>query len=269
MDELILSQEALKCINELYGIVENSGQSQQESVELEGKNRPLNYVMEEGNSGSGDDLEISLENIKGYTLQISIAEEDWNKERKSLFATYLWSGSRILSEHLVENHSSNIDLKSILEFGAGVGIPSIICNKIGAAVTCVSDYPAEKVIDNLRQNIQRNCRNNSADNVVVHVVPYIWGEDTSSLLKANNDSLYDIALASECLWNHAQHEALLLSIKNILKPKGLLIVSFSHHIPGLEMNDLNFFTIATEMGFDVINIFNKIGKHMWNGQDVP
>ena len=43
---------------------------------------------------------------------------------------------------------------------------------------------------------------------------------------------YDVAIASECLWCHDQHENLLASIAAVLKPGGIALVTFSHHVPG-------------------------------------
>lgn len=43
--------------------------------------------------------------------------------------------------------------KTVLELGAGAGLPSLVCALNGASQTVVTDYPDAELIDNLRYNI--------------------------------------------------------------------------------------------------------------------
>jgi nicotinamide N-methyltransferase len=43
--------------------------------------------------------------------------------------------------------------KTILELGAGGGLPSLVCALSGAAKVVVTDYPDADLIDNLRYNV--------------------------------------------------------------------------------------------------------------------
>jgi predicted nicotinamide N-methyase len=43
--------------------------------------------------------------------------------------------------------------KSVLELGAGAGLPSLICAINGASQVVVTDYPDADLIENLRYNI--------------------------------------------------------------------------------------------------------------------
>jgi predicted nicotinamide N-methyase len=54
----------------------------------------------------------------------------------------------------LEQHASTVvHEKTVLELGAGAGLPSMICALNGAARVIVTDYPDVDLIDNLRFNI--------------------------------------------------------------------------------------------------------------------
>ena len=54
----------------------------------------------------------------------------------------------------------------------------------------------------------------------------------------------------------------------MIKCNGILLVSFSHHISGLEQKDLHFFNLACDTyNFQISNIYNKVGTHMWNDKE--
>eukprot|EP00624_Nannochloropsis_granulata_P005555 evm.model.NODE_3956_length_9777_cov_39.554977.4 len=69
------------------------------------------------------------------------------------------------------------------------------------------------------------------------------GEDAAAAPAA---STYDVALVGECLWLHDQHSNLLHSLFHTLRPGGIALVSFAHHVPGCEERDLGFFTLAAQ-----------------------
>jgi nicotinamide N-methyltransferase len=43
--------------------------------------------------------------------------------------------------------------KTVLELGAGAGLPSLVCALNGASQVVVTDYPDAELIENLRYNI--------------------------------------------------------------------------------------------------------------------
>ena len=132
-------------------------------------------------------------------LKVWVAENEFNQQKKTLFATHIWPGSRTLAKHVINNRSL-VEGKSVLEFGAGAGIPSMAAKHVGAHFVCSTDYPAPAVLDNLRKNINLNCHDDR--NIVVH--GYMWGKEVSHLLAANEGQRFDVLLASECLWRHEQ-----------------------------------------------------------------
>jgi predicted nicotinamide N-methyase len=63
------------------------------------------------------------------SVRLGTAENEFNAERKTLFATHIWHASRLLSSYIAENKLEVIRSHRVLEFGAGAGLPSIVCAK--------------------------------------------------------------------------------------------------------------------------------------------
>ena len=54
----------------------------------------------------------------------------------------------------VEEHAKQlVQGKSVLELGAGAGLPSLVCSVTGATQVVVTDYPDADLVENLRYNI--------------------------------------------------------------------------------------------------------------------
>jgi nicotinamide N-methyltransferase len=76
------------------------------------------------------------------------------------------------------------------------------------------------------------------------------GEDVLSVAAAN-DEKFDIEFLADLIFNRSQHEKLLWTVKESLKPKdGICYVTFSHHDPAKKDLDLNFFTLARSEPFN-------------------
>ncbi|KAJ6235152.1 protein n-terminal and lysine n-methyltransferase efm7 [Anaeramoeba flamelloides] len=77
-----------------------------------------------------------------------------------------------------------VSCESVLELGAGAGLPSVIAALCGCSVVS-TDYPDEPLITNIRKNIERNVEEPKLSNV--RVVGYKWGEEVSHLLSLLQD----------------------------------------------------------------------------------
>lgn len=161
---------------------------------------------------------------------------------------------------------SNFHIFDLHLFVAGAALPSLSAGVSGARFVCCTDYPIQGLLDNMRRNIERNVDPGMIG--IYHVAGYRWGEDCRHLVELNSD-LYDVVLAAECLWRHDSHEVLLRTLKMVLTRGGLAIFTFSHHIPGLEQNDLNFFEMAKGDGFQVVSETVQEAPHMWSDRLVP
>lgn len=218
----------------------------------------------DGSDGDDEDEEfyLKVEVSSDLVVNLTTAEDEFNEAKKTLFATFVWTGSMLLARKLVALQPS-IRAAAVLEFGSAAGLPSIVAAKLGAAAVCASDYPSPCVLDALRKNIVKN---DVAS--VVSTVDHIWGEPVERLLAANQGLQYDIVLAAECLWRHESHPALLASILGVLKKTGILLLAYSHHIPGLEANDDHFLELCAQAGLIVASHETLPGKHMWSDNQV-
>ena len=212
---------------------------------------------------------------EAYLIRLSIAVDDFNDKKRSLFATMIWNGAKVLTEYLCEdfNIQQYIYGKSIIEFGAAAGLPAIACYKMGAACVCASDYPSSSVIANLSENIIRNADRSTSmillqNTAKIGCISHIWGSDVDELISFNNGVLYDVVIASECLWHHESHGIFLQSVAAVLRDDGSFILSYSHHIPGMEPADDAFFAEAARHGFRVANRRVVLSKHMWSEKEV-
>ena len=215
------------------------------------------------NETTGEDTEI-LE-ILGHRFSIATAPDDFNADKKTLFATMVWNGSKVLAQFILENCDLYIRGKRVIEFGAGAGLPSLCALQSGASFMCLTDYPSASVLTTLRKNLQANAESTDLVSKSL-VVGHKWGEDVRDLVVGS--TLYDVVLAAECLWKHDCHQIFLQSIAACLKPGGIVLLTFSHHIPGLEADDLNFFVTARSFGFEVIEATSVPSAHMWSEKTV-
>ena len=64
----------------------------------------------------------------------------------------MWGGATFLSKH-IEKHPELVRGQTVLELGAGAGLPSLISGALGAKKVVVTDYPDADLIENLQYNI--------------------------------------------------------------------------------------------------------------------
>ena len=213
-------------------------------------------------SSEGEEQGPQAVEVRGRTFLLRLAESDANEARQTLFACHLWQGAVALARHMAE---SSIDWpsSSVVELGAGAGLPSLVARSLGARRVVATDFPSPPVLANLARNIEENSAQLSGSLPSV-VLGHRWGEDTAPVLAANDGRRFDVALCAECLWKHDQHGILLSSLRELVSVGGLALVSFSHHVPGLEQRDLGFFALAEESGFRAVHVEDVPARHMWN-----
>jgi predicted nicotinamide N-methyase len=134
--------------------------------------------------------------------------EDFKDERIPYWAE-LWASALALSQYLV---TSKLDFqgKKVLEIGAGLGLPSIVAAKLGAAV-CVTDYLPEAV-DFSRQNFQRNNLSNAKFEVLDWRNP-------------NENFAAEIVLAADVAYENRMFDYLPIAFKTLCKPDGTIFLS--------------------------------------------
>ncbi|KAF2774227.1 nicotinamide N-methyltransferas-like protein Nnt1 [Teratosphaeria nubilosa] len=187
-----------------------------------------------------------------------------------LWGHLLWQGGRTLSDYLEHNAATLIDHKTILELGAGAGLPSLICALNGAHQVVVTDYPDADLIENLRHNITHCPHLSSPPNIVAE--GYLWGADTSSLtshLPLGSNRRFDVLILADLLFNHSEHAKLLRTVQRTLakSPEAQALVFFTPYRPWLYEKDLAFFDLARAGGFEVDKIFEKVMERVMFEED--
>lgn len=173
-----------------------------------------------------------------------------------------------MASAILGSHRESFHEKTVVEFGAAAGLPSICAIESGARFVCSTDFPAKNVLATLQKNIHVNVRESQWSQL--QVVDHKWGEDVQPLLNCNeaHGGKFDIAIAAECLWKHDCHDIFLQSLSRTLKSSGLAFITFSHHIPGLEGEDISFFEKAKLYGFVIVAQETVCAPHMWSDRIV-
>ncbi|KAJ6257953.1 hypothetical protein Dda_7743 [Drechslerella dactyloides] len=213
--------------------------------------------------------------------------------KSPLWGHLLWNASRICANYIQTHAAELVRGRTVLEFGAGAGLPGLLCAALGAAAVVLTDYPDPDLVENLEYNKSHAFSDDTpqsqsqttqrddvdvpeADNVDAAAITaritctgYRWGAEAAPLLALlpPNSSGYDTLILSDLLFNHVQHPALLQSIRLMLaKPHGVALVFFTPHRPWLYDADMNFFTLVRETGdMDVTQVLeHKMDKAMFD-----
>ncbi|KAI5251768.1 hypothetical protein E4T42_03999 [Aureobasidium subglaciale] len=194
---------------------------------------------------------------------ISLTTADPNgEEERTLFSHYLWnagilmaervSGQRLLNEQ--EEKQWSVEGRNVLELGAGVGLVGIASTLAGASDVCLSDYPAEVVLDNIKRNVKENIPESLTPNA--RVEGHAWGVLDDDFAKAHYRK-FNRVLAADCFWMPWQHENLALSMLHFLSDdldaRVLAIGGFHTGRAKLAA----FFDVAEEQGLEVEEIYEE------------
>ncbi|KAG8942767.1 nicotinamide n-methyltransferase [Tulasnella sp. 419] len=177
-----------------------------------------------------------------------------------LWGHYLWNAAKSFATYLDLHSNSLCKGKSVLELGAGGGLPGLVCALNGAQRVLLTDYPDHSLIENLKYNVEVNLP--SELHHVVYVKGYLWGKSVDPLLEPNGGKRkFDVIILSDLIFNHSQHDALLDSCDHALKTDTCdtttpnepdtpcVLVFYSHHRPRYVEKDLDFFRKAKERGW--------------------
>ena len=157
--------------------------------------------------------------------------------------------------------------KTVLELGAGAGLPSLICATQGASKVVVTDYPDADLVANLQHNIDLNSNAGILSPAASLVAEgYRWGDSCSSLLSHlpspshKGEQGFDLLILGDLLFNHSQHLALLDTVRQTLKRSATsqALVFFTPYRPWLLQKDLAFFDLARESGFIVEKVLEEV-----------
>jgi nicotinamide N-methyltransferase len=186
-----------------------------------------------------------------------------------LEAHHLWNGSRVVATHF-ESHPSLVRDRTVLELGAGAGLPSIVAATLGAKKVVVTDYPDNDLVENMWRNV-RGCElipgvregKGGEEELGIVVDGYVWGADPGRLLgylpEGEKERGFDVLVLADLLFRHSEHGNMLRTIEQTLKKsrESKAFVVFTSYRPWLQHKDLAFFDLARERGFVVEKVLEK------------
>ncbi|TFK46266.1 hypothetical protein OE88DRAFT_1707695 [Heliocybe sulcata] len=174
-----------------------------------------------------------------------------------LWGHHLWNAARAFASYLDE-HRDIYEGRTVLELGAGGGLPGIVCALNGAKKVMLTDYPDRELVENMQYNVDVNLEEQRKKNVVVQ--GYLWGQSVDSLLPLTPDGVgFDLIILSDLVFNHSQHDALLKTCNLAVSKSSTacMLVFYTHHRPKYAQRDLEFFTKARKAGWQCENILTR------------
>lgn len=175
-----------------------------------------------------------------------------------LWGHFLWNAGRTISDYLEDKADDLVKGKTVLEFGAGAGLPSLVCALSGASQVVVTDYPDADLIENLQYNVDHCDLLPKTSKVVAK--GFLWGAPTEELRATiSNEEGFDVLILADLLFNHSEHAKLIKSVQETLKksPVSKAYVFFTPYRPWLYEKDMAFFDLARDSGFVVTKTFEK------------
>jgi EEF1A N-terminal glycine/lysine methyltransferase len=171
----------------------------------------------------------------------------------------LWNAAQVITTYIEDNLDTYVRGKSILELGAGAGLPSLACAARGAKTVVATDYPDPDLVANLQYNVD-NCGLAFSPGAVT-ANGYLWGNSTVEIRSILPDAAdgFDLIILADILFNHSEHQKLVKTLVECLSHQrgSAALVFFTPYRPWLLDKDLAFFDIARQAGF----VVNKVLKH--------
>jgi nicotinamide N-methyltransferase len=181
----------------------------------------------------------------------------------------------VISTYLEEHADKLVKGKTVLELGAGAGLPSLVCALNGAYQVVVTDYPDAELVENLQYNID-HCELLPEPRKIAAEVRetgwtyriwltnnqgHLWGTPTETLTShLSSEDRFDSLILADLLFNHSEHTKLVKTVELTLKktPEACAYVFFTPYRPWLLQKDLAFFDLAREAGFAVTKTLEKM-----------
>lgn len=183
-------------------------------------------------------------------------------------AHHLWNGARVVAD-LFDADPSVVAGRSVLELGAGAGLPSLVAALLGARTVVMTDFPDADLVENMWRNVSEAGLTPLQDGGNIVVEGYVWGADSAPLLShlpadddgaaGNEKPKFDVLILADLLFRHAEHGKLVDTIEATLRRSrdSKAFVVFTSYRPWLQHKDLAFFDVAKERGFEVEKVFER------------
>lgn len=112
--------------------------------------------------------------------QIAYRIADASSTNTKLFAHHQWDAGVYLAEVLADTPAwADVRGRTVVELGAGTGLPSLTAAALGARHTTVTDYPDPEILANLRENAGA-LQTRAPAPLALDVAGLAWGEALDS-----------------------------------------------------------------------------------------
>lgn len=207
----------------------------------------------------------------------------YRDKRHSLWGHKLWNAAKYIVKRMDER-LIDVRGKSVIELGAGLGVPTLAAFKNGARLSVVTDYPDAELLEIIALNVEANCASGSLDAdvqaemeeaVAAHfakdgrvptpdqlraatqtrciVEPLLWGkkEHIDKVMQYTTGGAgYDVVILSDILFNHVCNDDLADTLAALLaknaQAAGYCV--FSHHRAFKQLHDFEFFDKCVRRG---------------------
>lgn len=92
----------------------------------------------------------------------------------------MWNAGVLAADFIISG-TFDVAGESLLELGAGAGLPGIAAVLHGAETVVLSDYDSPALLENLRDNVENNVPATMRSRV--HVEAHIWGQSTAAITR--------------------------------------------------------------------------------------
>jgi predicted nicotinamide N-methyase len=168
----------------------------------------------------------------------------------------LWPVSVLLGHYLASTSGSHrIRGRSVVELGAGTGLPGLVAAKTGAAKVAVTDGNPV-VLDLLSQNVSTLRRQHESSSCELAAQQCVWGDRTHChRLLRKMDDVVDVVVAADVVQWPAVVEPLLHTVKAFLwkstAPEPVMLLGIVNRAASTyEM----FFSLAETLGFSTRSV---------------
>ncbi|RDA93927.1 hypothetical protein CP533_4541 [Ophiocordyceps camponoti-saundersi (nom. inval.)] len=175
-------------------------------------------------------------------------------------AHHLWNGAKLAADFF-ERAPETVRGRTVLELGAGAGLPSLVAAVLGAKKVVVTDFPDPELVANMQKNIDA-CDDEVGG--IVDAVGFVWGADSSPLTarlgsSSSSAAKFDVVILADLLFRHSEHGALVKTIRETLRPAKdcSAYVFFTSYRPWKQHLDMAFFDVARAAGFEVEQIAER------------
>lgn len=207
--------------------------------------------------------------ISSNALEPHSFEVCFRNKHHSLWGHKLWNAAKYLVKRM-DQKCIDVAGKTVLELGAGLGVPAISAHLNGASLVVVTDYPDADLLDIIQVNVEKNCRCSSptissTENLknAVKVEQLLWGkqEHIDHVMSYTQGKGFDIIILSDILFNHVCNDNLAETVATMLRQNSsesgtpVAYCVFSHHRAHKQLEDLVFFDkcIAKGLFYELID----------------